>query len=451
MDMPSVLSACFDPIRCMCITVLLVLLSACGGGGGSGPTSTSTAVASATSGSGGSASSSSLLSVGGSGVSVSTPVLSLNVALASNMVPLVVDKGPSGASGVINIPYVDVTICQPGTQTCQTIDHVLVDTGSYGLRLVAPGVLDNAFTLPGISTPGGGLLGECAHFADGFTWGSVRVADVRLGGEVASNLPIQLIADPASHFGSVPPACASAGANKSSLAAIGAKGILGVGLYKQDCGSTCVSNALNNQYFTCSTAGVCSGSTVALTSQVTNPVSQFQINNNGVILELPAVPVTGASSVTGTMTFGIETLANNRLGTATVYPTSNGYLTTSYGGKTFSKSFIDSGSNGIFFPDASLSTCTWSSSFFCPASPQSLTAVLQSPSGGTSGAVNFTVVDVSNIFNWAGAAFMGASTTGIFSGTSYFDWGLPFFFNRRVYTAIEGRNAGNRQGPFWAF
>jgi hypothetical protein len=35
------------------------------------------------------------------------------------------------------------------------------------------------------------------------------------------------------------------------------------------------------------------------------------------------------------------------------------------------------------------------------------------------------------------------------SGT--FDWGLPFFFGRSVYTAIDGRAAGGSTGPYYAF
>jgi hypothetical protein len=32
-----------------------------------------------------------------------------------------------------------------------------------------------------------------------------------------------------------------------------------------------------------------------------------------------------------------------------------------------------------------------------------------------------------------------------------FAFGLPFFYGRNVYTAIEGRNAGGTVGPFFAF
>ena len=36
-------------------------------------------------------------------------------------------------------------------------------------------------------------------------------------------------------------------------------------------------------------------------------------------------------------------------------------------------------------------------------------------------------------------------------GSTSFDWGLPFFFGRSVYTVIEGHSVGTTPGPFYAF
>src|SRR4051812_17463253 len=38
-------------------------------------------------------------------------------------------------NGYINKPCVKVTICRPGTSTCITINDIVLDTGSYGLRV----------------------------------------------------------------------------------------------------------------------------------------------------------------------------------------------------------------------------------------------------------------------------------------------------------------------------
>ena len=54
---------------------------------------------------------------------------------ASNQLAVTVSGGPSG--NAVNTLYTTVTICVPGTTTCQTIDNIQVDTGSFGLRVLA--------------------------------------------------------------------------------------------------------------------------------------------------------------------------------------------------------------------------------------------------------------------------------------------------------------------------
>src|SRR5674476_266255 len=57
----------------------------------------------------------------------------------NNVVPVTVDLGPSGNS--VNQLFASVTLCQPGsTSQCQTIDHVMVDTGSSGLRVFSAAI-----------------------------------------------------------------------------------------------------------------------------------------------------------------------------------------------------------------------------------------------------------------------------------------------------------------------
>ncbi|MBI1861778.1 MAG: DUF3443 family protein [Deltaproteobacteria bacterium] len=83
-----------------------------------------------------------------------------------------------------------VTLCEPGTSTCQTIDGILVDTGSYGLR-----VFKSLITISLINeTSAGATIADCVRYGDGSSqWGPVAVADVKLGGLVASSVPIHLV------------------------------------------------------------------------------------------------------------------------------------------------------------------------------------------------------------------------------------------------------------------
>ena len=64
----------------------------------------------------------------------------------------------------------------------------------------------------------------------------------------------------------------------------------------------------------------CADTPESLAQQVQNPVAAFATDNNGVIIELPAV--SGAeASVSGSLIFGIGTQSNNGLGGATVFGT----------------------------------------------------------------------------------------------------------------------------------
>ncbi|HEY4038914.1 MAG TPA: DUF3443 family protein, partial [Burkholderiaceae bacterium] len=98
-------------------------------------------------------------SCGGSGSNSSSPAPAPGPP--SNVAAMVVDGGPRDSSGApqgtINQAYVTVTICVPGTATCQNVDHVWVDTGSVGLRLFA-----SSFTaqLP-TQTQSGNVVANC--------------------------------------------------------------------------------------------------------------------------------------------------------------------------------------------------------------------------------------------------------------------------------------------------
>lgn len=411
-----------------------LLLSACGGG----DKTPSTSVNAATPSSGTSTATSTSL----------TPTVALGVG---NVVPITVNAGPPSAIGVFNIPFVSVTLCSPGSLVnCRTIDHVLVDTGSSGLRILSE-TGAGSLALPSVSDGNGRPLGECAQFADGFTWGSVRRADVRLAGEVASNLPVQLVGDGGSNFINVPSACRNTGSNNSTVAALGANGILGVGHFRQDCGSLCTTQTSAGLYYACS-AGVCSGTTVPLANQVGNPVAAFKTHNNGVLVDLPAVADNGSTQVNGSLVLGIGTSSNNTLtGSARVYSVDgNGQFPTVYKGRTYSTSFLDTGSNGIFFPDSSLRRCTLSLGFYCPLSTTVLTATNRAATGSASTSVSFRLVNLDALASNVAAAPVGGLAVDVGTATG-FDWGLPFFFGRKVFTAIEASSTPYGNGPYVAY
>ena len=66
--------------------------------------------------------------------------------------------------------------------------------------------------------------------------------------------------------------------------------------------------------------------------------------------------------------------------------------------------------------------------------------------------VNFQVANESTINGsfYADAALGGPAASNAQLG-SYFDFGLPFFYNKSVFTAIDGKVAGPEVGPFYAY
>ena len=363
---------------------------------------------------------------------------------AQNVLPVVVNGGPTNSA--LNQLFASVTLCAPGTSNCQTISGILVDTGSVGLR-----VLSSALTtvqLPQQTGAGGAPVVECLPFVDGFTWGPVQTADVKMTGETASSIAVQVVG--LDKFPTIPSSCSSQGTAEETLNDLNANGILGVGLFREDCGLGCALTGSSNPglYYTCPSSG-CVITTEPVASQVQNPVSHFAVNNNGVVIQLPTVPTGGAASTSGTLLFGIGTQSNNGLGSAKVFTLDNrANFATVFNGQTYTSSFIDSGSNGIFFLDsagAGLPDCKNSMGFYCPTTLTPLSAT-QRGLNGTTNAVAFNAGNVDRV----NATFsVLAEATGANPGG--FDWGLPFFFGRTVFVAIAGQSTPGGTGPFWAY
>ena len=102
-------------------------------------------------------------------------------AINNNSAPLVVNAGP--ANNYANGLFTTVTICAPGTSNCQAVSGVLVDTMSYGVRILASAIPSVNNALAQQKDANGSSVAECAQFSDGITWGPVKKADVKIAGE----------------------------------------------------------------------------------------------------------------------------------------------------------------------------------------------------------------------------------------------------------------------------
>jgi Protein of unknown function (DUF3443) len=307
----------------------------------------------------------------------------------------------------------------------------------------------------------GGPLRECLPYADGYVWGSMAHMDVYIGARMIPSLPVNIMGDPAA--GTAPASCSTgytSSQNEGTITAFGANGVLGVGYFLQDCGEACTppGPAPTQAYYACPTSG-CVATTALLTQQMTNPVGALSADNNGIVIVLAAVAATGQASASGTLYFGIGTESNNVLGapllTVEDSGTSAGTLTTVFNGSTLTGSVIDAGSNGYFFNDSSIATCTGeNTSYFCPVTTVSLSATLEGVNSVAS-PQSFEIGNANSLFDsmTERSAFptLGGPNGALNGIIPAFDWGLPFFYNRSVYVLFETFEAGGVGGPAIGF
>jgi len=396
---------------------------------------------------------------------------------SNNTAPLTVGFGALGPSGgYVNGLWISVTICVPGSTTsCQAVDNVLVDTGSFGLRVLGSALTNiSVSSLGALQNSSGDQLQECVQYGDtSYTWGPLMLADVGITGEKAPSIPIQIIGGTSA---GVPSQCLATpvnptlpnGGNDDTLEALGANGILGIGGYPWDCGSYCTSpsnlNAAGYPYHVCPAGQVCSPVNAQPADQATNPVAAFSSSdNNGVLVTLPSVPATGAvnGTITGSLIFGIETQSNNALaGSATVYGLDQygNIPQVTYKGVQYTSPsntiVLDTGSEAINFLDATtlasvgIVDCTDAPGYYCPTGTI-LFSVTLSGANSTSGTITFSITNADTLFASGNAAVNdlgGDGGTG--PSNDSLDFGLAFFFGRSVYVGMmPGLFSGESAAP----
>ncbi|MCL5023672.1 MAG: DUF3443 domain-containing protein [Nitrospirae bacterium] len=377
---------------------------------------------------------------GGSGSGASSGGGGTPPPSAENVLAVTVNGSLCSGNSYPNKPCVSVTVCSPGTTNCQTINDILLDTASYGLRIFKQAL--------GVSLPqesvNSGPLAECVQYGDGTShWGPVSMAGVILGNEPVVQVPIHVVD---ATYGTAPAGCRNA---DRSPAEAGFNGILGVGFFAQDCGPVCASSGANGLYYTCA-GSACSGTSVPLTNQVQNPAALLPQDNNGVIVRFPGVSPGGLLSVNGSLIFGIGTRTNNAPSAVKTYTANQfGELTTTFGSISYG-SFFDTGSNGLFFPSPSASVlpdcAPPNSGWYCPPATTAFSAT-NVPVSGSPGTVSFQIGNFATLINSSNRAFseIGGSEFG------GFDWGLPFYFGRDVYMGFEGKGSSLGNGLYWAY
>jgi hypothetical protein len=363
-------------------------------------------------------------------------------AAAVNVLNAHIYGGPVGQHGV-DQPFGHVTVCVPGTANCQNVGGLLIDTGSFGLRIFSQAL---TIKLPE-QTSGPDQIAECAFFGSFTAWGGVATADVTMGGEpVIHQLPVQIIDANFPVAGGLPANCDDGQMLAQSPQQLNFNGILGVGLRQYDGAST--------TYYAC-TATTCTRNPQPQALQVQNPVALLPRDNNGVMLEFPLPPADGAATLTGQLIFGINTRFDNQIPAGfKVYTADANSLNFTTVFQNIPRSgFIDSGSNGFFYDNPALRQCHGSLLlWYCPPTLTAQDAINTGSDENQTGTFHFEIANAFQLFLTGNTAFSNLGANFV-SGPGTFDWGLPFFIGRRVFVGIAGKSIPgvSESTPLWAF
>jgi len=355
-----------------------------------------------------------------------------------NVVPLVM-RTPRGG---FNRMVVSITVCEPGTDRCATIDDVMVDTGSTGLRLEASAV-PAWLRLPPLLGPGSRPLAECLRFVHDAAWGPLVRADVRLGGLTARQLHVQVIDDA---DGAQPATCARSDVRPTS------NGTLGIGQHLFDCPGACRQSAeAPGTFVKDGLTWVPLVGNIDQAYRLPNSISLLPVHDNGIVIDLPSPTGGGSEIVAGTLTIGVGTAGNNQLETSGIVRLdAAGRFTTVFDGKTFPASSIDSGTETYVFDDALLPRCQGLAWAYCVTPARHFNAEMLGQDG-TRTTVGLEIGDYQARRNGhAGASDDVAEAAE--SQSNAFVWGAPFFLGRRVFLVMEGKSvpgASGVAGPFY--
>lgn len=368
---------------------------------------------------------------------ITTPIINTSI----NAIPVVANGGIN--NNYINALSGSINICQPNTQNCYTVNNVLFDTGSEGVRILASALPTN-FLTP-ISTNNGNES-ECAVFADGVTFGNVALAQVQLGGLTSSSIPVQIIGQSNSY---IPTACSDMGKAMQTVSNLGANGIVGIGAFQADCGLGCANNSNNNYYYSCQSGTGCSSTSMPEAQQLTNPIIAMPTYNNGTVISFPNISTSGVTAVNGYIYMGIGSATNNTYNVNVIPLNSVGEMNVNYKGTIYPNSFLDSGSSIYGLIDSTMNTCSVSgNNFFCPEGLVNIPIVASDTNNVQNISSQITVNDATTLLSSGNIVFNDLATPLIGTLSNGIDLGLSFFFGKNIITGINGKTSNFGVGPY---
>ncbi|WP_414444671.1 DUF3443 family protein [Burkholderia sp. 22PA0106] len=351
-----------------------------------------------------------------------------------------------------------VTLCSDAAGTnCQTIDDIIVDTGSVGLKIFDYALADGGASFTDERDANDNPLSTCAVYGSGYAWGRMKIVTLKMAGETAQNLPIAVIngaATPADDATvdqgllPVPTQCATRNGVQQRRKLRDSNGILGVGVPISDCAGCAVSTT----YYSCPSAGGCQPTFIPLNMQTTQPVASFATDNNGLIIRLPSIDKFSTAPVAGQMVFGIGTQPDNQPQGVTAFALNNsGRSVLNVNGST-NPVLVDSGTDSYVIPAP---VATNSQNRYVPPAPTNVAATFLSDGATGDGPSNQQAINI-NLIDPTGAIAADAvvidgigSPPSSATGTLYL--GLPFFLGRSLYLGLTGHQSSLGAGPLIAF
>ena len=370
---------------------------------------------------------------------IATNLSNLTTDVPDNVLPVSVQT----PNHDINRALVSVTVCVPGTSMCETVDDVMVDTGSVGLRLQRSALKHPEF-FSAMAGPDAHALAECYRFVSSAAWGVVTRADVRLAAIQTSSVPIQIVDKANASYGDHgrPESCSNASKPTSNQTL----GIAPVSL--NDCKDPCFISLEAPRYYECTAASCLPiAKPVPATFRVVHPIAALPSDNNGYVLDVQAVPEAGAIATPGTLTLGIGTRSNNALDVTNVVDLApDGTFTTVWNGHAYSASYFDTGTENYYF--ATSPSHAYKCGFYWCATPEAeFSATLK---GQTKEATtNFRVGDSASLLSSGKGAFRNVAIVAG-NDSRAFVWGMPFFVGRKVFVGLtDGSSASGN--AYYAF
>ena len=247
-----------------------------------------------------------------------------------------------------------------------------LDSGSTGMRIYKKPL---SLMLQPIVDDKGGKISACQVYGGGSSmWGTLATADVKLGGETARAVPIQIVDD------GLTPRAPDCPKSAKTVADDGANGLLGINVAKYD--------GAGSSYFVC-TDSACTAFPISNLIRVQNPVALLPADNNGVTITFPQVTNDNAPVAEGNLFLGVGIRPNNQppRSSSICRTGADGYFRSSFQGADF-WAMVDSGTNAFDMPSAiTFAPKCSGSSYLCPQWPLDITFELANRDSSSCGTV----------------------------------------------------------------